>query len=136
MNTKAALETLKEQGYKYTDKRKNILYFFERENRYCTAKDLYDYMEPRYKGISFDTIYRNLHLFHELEILESTQLKGEKHFRLKCDHEHHHHFICKSCGITKEVHHCPMDQISQELHPFQIEDHKFEIYGFCPTCQD
>lgn len=135
MNTIEALDILKNQGFKYTDKRKFILDFFEKENRYCTAKDLFECMDPKYKGISFDTIYRNLHLFHELDILESTELDGEKHFRLKCDHHHHHHFICKNCGVTKDIHHCPMDQISQELKSFLIDDHKFEIYGFCPTCQ-
>ncbi|ENH96812.1 zinc-specific metalloregulatory protein [Gracilibacillus halophilus YIM-C55.5] len=135
MNAKDALRVLKEKGYKYTDKRKRMIDFFADENRYCTAKDLLEYLEPDYKGISFDTIYRNLHLFHELDILESTELNGEKHFRLKCDHHHHHHFICKNCGVTKEIHHCPMDQLHEELQPFIIEDHKFEIYGFCPSCQ-
>ncbi|MGP4040614.1 Fur family transcriptional regulator [Gracilibacillus sp. D59] len=135
MNTNEALGILKEKGYKYTDKRKHMIDFFVDENRYCTAKDLLENMEPNYEGISFDTIYRNLHLFDQLGILESTELNGEKHFRLKCDHHHHHHFICKSCGVTKEIHHCPMDQISEELKQYMIDDHKFEIYGFCPTCQ-
>ncbi|KAB8131771.1 transcriptional repressor [Gracilibacillus oryzae] len=135
MNVQEALNLLKQKGYKYTEKREHMIGYFVKENRYRTAKDLQENMEPNYTGISFDTIYRNLHLFDQLGILESTELNGEKHFRLKCDHHHHHHFICKSCGVTKEIHHCPMEQISQELNQFMIEDHKFEIYGFCPSCQ-
>ncbi|GAE92849.1 zinc uptake regulation protein ZUR [Gracilibacillus boraciitolerans JCM 21714] len=135
MNTQEALDILKGKGYKYTEKRRHIIDFFVNENRYRTAKDLLENMEPNYDGISFDTIYRNLHLFDQLEILESTELNGEKHFRLKCAHQHHHHFICKNCGITKEIQHCPMDEISQELKHYMVDDHKFEIYGFCPTCQ-
>ncbi|GAB2544374.1 Fur family transcriptional regulator [Gracilibacillus alcaliphilus] len=135
MNTQEALAVLKQKGYKYTDKRKHMIKFFAEEDRYRTAKDLLENMEPSYKGISFDTIYRNLHLFAELGILETTELDGEKHFRLNCGHEHHHHFICKKCGVTKEIHHCPMEEISKELQRYTIADHKFEIYGYCPACQ-
>ncbi|WP_163536542.1 Fur family transcriptional regulator [Gracilibacillus sp. YIM 98692] len=135
MNTQDALDVLKGKGYKYTDKRKHIIEFFESQNRYCTAKELLENMESSFTGISFDTIYRNLHLFSDLEILETTELNGEKHFRLKCDQHHHHHFICRNCGVTKEIHHCPMEQINEELRQYTIDDHKFEIYGFCPSCQ-
>ncbi|MFC4387115.1 Fur family transcriptional regulator [Gracilibacillus marinus] len=135
MNTKEALQLLKEKGYKYTEKREHMIEYFVSENRYRSAKDLLENMEPSYDGISFDTIYRNLHLFVQLDILETTELNGEKQFRLKCAHSHHHHFICKTCGVTKEIHHCPMEQISEELQQFMIEDHKFEIYGFCPACK-
>ncbi|MDC3417897.1 Fur family transcriptional regulator [Aquibacillus salsiterrae] len=135
MNVDEALTILKEHGYKYTGKREDILSFFATEDRYRTAKDLLQYMEPNYSGISFDTIYRNLHLFREVGILESTDLNGEKHFRMKCAHHHHHHFICKDCGLTKEIETCPMETVKTELQSFAIEDHKFEIYGLCPACQ-
>ncbi|UFT98265.1 transcriptional repressor [Radiobacillus kanasensis] len=135
MDVKDALDILKENGYKYTGKREDMIGFFAGENRYRSAKDLLGFMEPTYNGISYDTIYRNLHLFSELGILESTELNGEKQFRIKCDTHHHHHFICKDCGFTKEVLTCPMDDIRSELDRFIVQDHKFEIYGLCPACQ-
>lgn len=135
MNRDEALQLLKDKGYKYTDKRALILDFFSKEDRYRTAKDLLAYMEPHFEGISFDTIYRNLHLFDQLGILESTELDGEKNYQLRCVNHHHHHFICSACGITKEIHACPMHDIDNELTNFLIKDHKFEVYGLCPTCQ-
>ncbi|WP_017472383.1 Fur family transcriptional regulator [Amphibacillus jilinensis] len=135
MNVNEALTILKKAGYKYTDKRAIILEFFAKEDRYRTAKDLLTYMEPHFEGISFDTIYRNLHLFDQLGILESTDLNGEKHYQITCANHHHHHFICKTCGTTKEIHACPMDNLSSELDQFIVDDHKFEIYGLCPACQ-
>ncbi|MRH44687.1 transcriptional repressor [Aquibacillus halophilus] len=135
MKAQEALKLLKEKGYKHTDKREDIINYFSTEDRYRTAKDLLSYMEPNYEGISFDTIYRNLHLFNQVGILESTELNGEKHFRIKCVHHHHHHFICNECGVTKEIRSCPMDDIQGELQNFAIEGHKFEIYGLCPQCQ-
>ncbi|SEO70710.1 Fur family transcriptional regulator, zinc uptake regulator [Amphibacillus marinus] len=135
MKIEEALALLKEAGYKYTDKREMILTFFANEDRYRTAKDLLAYLEPHFEGISFDTIYRNLHLFNQLGILESTELNGEKNYQMSCAKHHHHHFICKDCGLTKEIHACPMDRLPTELNNFVIDDHKFEIYGLCPHCQ-
>lgn len=135
MNTTDAIELLKQKGYKTTGKRKDILSYFEEADGYRTAKDLIQHLEETYEGISFDTIYRNLHLYNEMGILETTELNGEKHFRMNCTHHHHHHFICKDCGRTKEIDVCPMEEVKNSLKDYDIEDHKFEIYGLCPECQ-
>lgn len=135
MNLNEAIDLLKEKGYKITNKRKDILNFFSKADGYRTAKDLNQYMETIYPGISFDTVYRNLHLYDDMGILEATELKGEKHFQIACSHNHHHHFICNDCGKTKEINICPMDELQGMLANYQIEGHKFEIYGICPDCQ-
>src|SRR5699024_8299389 len=74
---------------------------------------------------------RNLHLYHALGILESTELDGEKHFRMNCMSDHHHHFICKDCGNTKKIPICPMREIEEMLTDYDIEGHKLEVYGVC-----
>ncbi|WP_017753900.1 Fur family transcriptional regulator [Calidifontibacillus oryziterrae] len=135
MNVNQAIEILKDNGYKYTDKRENMLQLFSDTNRYLSAKDVLDYLKANYPGLSFDTIYRNLYLFSKLNILETTEINGEKHFRLTCDpNHHHHHFICTDCGKTKQIHTCPMGNLIQEMDDFEITGHKFEIYGKCPDC--
>lgn len=134
MNKKEAIQILNQKGYKTTKRRLDILDFFEDEDRYRTAKDLNDYMENKYPGISFDTVYRNLHLYNEIGVLEFTEFNGEKQFRMKCSHDHHHHFICNKCGKTTEIDVCPMDEALHMLTNHIIEDHKFEIYGLCPLC--
>src|SRR5690625_2187624 len=124
MNLQKAVMLLQKRGYKMTNGRKDILHFFAKEDKYQTAKDLFDYMESIYTGISFHTVYRNLHLYHELEILESTDLNAEKHFRMNCGDHHHHHFICNTCGKTKKLNICPMDDVEQLLTKYQINGHK------------
>lgn len=134
MTINEAIQLLRDKGYKMTKRREEILQFFAEENKYKTAKDLYEYMEELYPGISFDTVYRNLHLYHELGILEATDLEAEKHFRIRCGDQHHHHFICKLCGTTKKINFCPMEYVTQFLKQYIVDDHKFEVYGFCPDC--
>lgn len=135
MDMQEAMDILHEKGYKTTNRRKDMLTYFEKADGYRTAKDLHMHMENIYEGISFDTVYRNLHLFRDLGIIETTELKGERHFRMKCAKHHHHHFICKDCGKTKKINMCPMDEVGNILINYQIEDHKFEVYGRCPLCQ-
>lgn len=136
MTVDEAIAILKKNGYKQTDKREDILRLFRNDKRYISAKEVLNTLKDQYPGLSFDTIYRNLSLFAELGILEVTELEGEKKFRFTCSvNHHHHHFICLTCGKTKQIDHCPMEIISDELDGFDIIGHKFEVYGTCKECQ-
>ncbi|WP_257345985.1 Fur family transcriptional regulator [Pseudalkalibacillus decolorationis] len=134
MNISDALSILKDNGFKYTNKREMLLTLFANERRYLSAKTVLEHMKSSYPGLSFDTIYRNLSVFTELGILEDTELDGEKHFRFTCSTVgHHHHVICLDCGKTRSIQSCPMSEV--EVGNFAITDHKFEIYGYCNECQ-
>lgn len=135
MDVKQAMKLLRKNGYKATKRRDDILTYFANADGYRTAKELSEYMASIYEGISFDTVYRNLHLYHELGILETTDLNAERHFRMNCAGHHHHHFICNDCGKTKKINLCPMDDVGHMLDNYYVEDHKFEVYGLCPICQ-
>ncbi|WP_202078616.1 Fur family transcriptional regulator [Caldalkalibacillus salinus] len=137
MNVEQALQTLKDNGYKYTGKREEMIRIFDRETRYMSAKEMFELMRQDYPSLSFDTIYRNLSLFQDLNIVEYTELSGERIYRLTCatDH-HHHHIICTDCGKTEPIALCPMNAILGEPDGFKITGHKFEIYGQCVNCGD
>ncbi|WP_391201902.1 Fur family transcriptional regulator [Psychrobacillus sp. L4] len=135
MNIEKAWEILKKEGFKKTDKRVQILAIFSKTEKYITARDILDVMMVEHPGMSYDTIYRNLSTFVALGILEETEFTGEKHFRMQCEMDHHHHhFICMSCGNIKEINFCPMEVLQNAIPAYQIDSHKFEIYGKCPEC--
>lgn len=135
MNVETALYRLKENGYKYTGKREQMVRLFAGEKRYLSAREVMEKMQVQYKQLSIDTIYRNLSLFRDLGILEETELNGEKLFRFQCSGEgHHHHMICTACGKTKKIDLCPMNGVLGTPEGFMITGHKFEIYGYCLEC--
>ncbi|MFB5662071.1 Fur family transcriptional regulator [Alteribacillus sp. HJP-4] len=137
MNVEKALDILKQEGYKYTGKREHMLQIFAEQKRYLPAKEVLNELQKEYPGLSFDTVYRNLSLFADLEILETTELDGEKRFRFSCStSQHHHHLICLECGKTKHIPSCPMDMLEDNVKgSFEVTGHKFEIYGVCELCQ-
>lgn len=135
MKINDAIQILKDNGHKYTDKRRDMITLLYDNSKYLNAKQMQQALNDKYPGISFDTIYRNLHLFESLDIIETTELEGEKKFRLACSHHHHHHFICKQCGDTRVVEHCPIEIFKDELPEVEIESHKIELYGLCEKCK-
>lgn len=136
MDLQAALDRLKHKGYKYTGKRELMVEIFRREGRYLSAKEVLDYMQEEYPTLSFDTVYRNLSLFEDLDIVEATEWDGERRYRFHCGgYDHHHHLICTDCGKTRTIDICPMNAILGKPENFEITGHKFEIYGKCERCQ-
>jgi len=130
-----AVRTLKRNGYKTTGKRQRILEILYNKKKYMSAKEVQDHLKEMFPGISPDTIYRNLHTFVELSVVEETELNGEKLFRSSCDvHGHHHHFICTECGQTRELEMCPMDMFQEQLPGCEVTSHRFELFGKCADC--
>jgi Fur family zinc uptake transcriptional regulator len=130
-----AVRTLKRNGYKTTGKRQRILEILYNKKKYMSAKEVQDHLKEMFPGISPDTIYRNLHTFVELSVVEETELNGEKLFRSSCDvHGHHHHFICTECGQTRELELCPMDMFKGQLPGCEVTSHRFELFGKCADC--
>lgn len=135
MSIDEAWDILMKYDYKRTKNREILLRFFDEADRYVTAMEVRVAVERDNPGISFDTIYRNLAIFSKLGILDETELNGERLFRMQCAIDsHHHHFICMTCGSTKSIASCPMDNVTVNLSGYQIEGHKFEVYGRCPKC--
>lgn len=137
MTVEEALQILKENGYKYTGKREEIIRICAAEKRYLSARDIMERMKENYPNLSFDTVYRNISTFVELGILEETELDGEGKYRLACstDGHHHHHVICTECGKTSALPGCPMSIMAAIPADFQVTGHKFEVYGTCKDCR-
>jgi Fur family zinc uptake transcriptional regulator/Fur family ferric uptake transcriptional regulator len=129
---------LREKGYKLTEQRKLIIEAFSENPGHHTAQEIFDLVKKKFKGINFSTIYRNLELLNTLKIINKLQIEsGISHYEL-CGLAHHHHIICKKCGVTKEIDICPYANLGKDQLSaigFEATDHKFEVYGYCSKCR-
>ena len=57
MNTNDAIKVLKENGLKYTDKRKDMLDIFVKEDKYLNAKHIQQQMDKDYHLILYTEIF-------------------------------------------------------------------------------
>lgn len=132
------LQTMAQQGMRITEQRKAMIALFISNKSYLSAKDVYTHLEKKYPGVSFDTIYRNLRLLNDMDILEQFNLEDGIKFRIHCSdhHHHHHHFICTSCEATYPYDFCPMGNEIVAPEGFKVLKHKFEIFGLCESCQN
>ena len=125
---------LQEANFKVTKKRLRMIEIFMEDERYLSAKEIQEVMNDEYPGISYDTIYRNLHTLNDINVLEQTTFSGEMQYKISCTDHHHHHFICEKCGETKVINYCPVGEWQKELGGLTINSHKVELYGLCEKC--
>jgi len=56
-----------------------------------------------------------------------------------CSARHHHHLVCKRCGLVAEVPGCALQPVERELerqNNFAITDHALTFFGTCQECRD
>ncbi|RRN67708.1 transcriptional repressor [Peribacillus simplex] len=136
LNLEIYLDYIKDNGYRCTLQRSSILsYFIEQKNRFVTAKSVTDHLQNTMGNASSDTVYRNLHLFKDIGIMDLTFQDGESLFHLKNEiNTHEYKFICTECWNTTNLNLCPLEKMDNSLNDYLIFDHKFEVYGVCPSC--
>lgn len=141
MNEDQAIERLRQNGYKITPQREEILKAFGGAclNAPQSAEDIHQAVVAKHPNVSLDTVYRNLNILHDLEIICRIHLQdGKSRYQMGCG-EHHHHLICLKCGKSDAIEFCPLrstdrQMIAREKH-FQITKHSFEIFGYCEDCR-
>ncbi|NEW05492.1 transcriptional repressor [Paenibacillus sp. SYP-B3998] len=129
------LKVMARQGWRITEQRRSLATLFAESESYLSPKDVYEYMKQQYPGVSFDTVYRNLRLLSEMGVLEQFHLADGLKFKASCQAYHHHHMICVTCEKTVTFEFCPMKHLKDIPESFDIQSHRFEIFGYCSDCK-
>jgi Fur family ferric uptake transcriptional regulator len=105
---------------------------------FVSAQNLHATLRDENTGIGLATVYRALAGLAEHGDADSLQSpEGENLYRACTSTGHHHHLICRSCGLTVEIQATDVEQWARRTaaqHGFSEAEHVVDIFGLCAAC--
>ncbi len=126
---------LTEKGLRITEQRKGMLKLLLQAEHPLTATEIYQVMSVEFAGLSHGTVYQNIKLFSELQLLESFAVGNELRFRLVDMNQPQCHIICQDCGKMVSIGFDPGQLQLMLPHNFQLYNFHFDILGQCEICK-
>ena len=120
-----------------TKQRSALLAVLEEPAGFRSAQELHARLRERGEPVGLATVYRGLQAFvdaGEVDVLRGDD--GEAAYR-RCSPQHHHHLLCRSCGLTVEVADPPVERWAAKIaaeHGFRDVQHSLEVFGTCTAC--
>jgi Fur family peroxide stress response transcriptional regulator len=130
-------ETLKQRELKVTHQRMEIYRELASTEEHPEAETVYRRVHRRIPAISRDTVYRTLAFLEELGLVRRAEVRsGPARFDANIDR--HHHFVCTSCGLIRDVYSEFFDNLPV---PGDLDDigrvtcGHVQLKGLCRECE-
>jgi Fur family ferric uptake transcriptional regulator len=127
------------QGHPLTTQRRLLLELIRDAMGHIDAKELYRRANSKDESISLATVYRSLHLFKELGLVDERRLGQVRcYYEIKRTPEHQH-LVCQGCGkiiefespLIREL----VDKI-QRNNRFNVTKAELYLEGYCEQCKE
>jgi len=117
--------------------REAILRVLRSTTSHPTADWVYEQVRKKLPRISLGTVYRNLRLMTQEEIILELDFAGTPS-RFDANTQPHSHFICEQCGrifdVAVPVHEEINERIARKTG-FKVSNHQLDFSGLCKDCQ-
>lgn len=130
MNTPAPMKRL-------TTQRQIILEELAKLKTNPTASEVFDMVRKRLPRIGLGTVYRNLELMAENDMIRKIEVGGTQN-RYDAITKPHYHIRCSHCGKVDDIDVEINDDLVKGAAKsclYQIQGHRIEFSGVCPNCQ-
>lgn len=121
-----------------TFQRKLILDTMREAKGHLNAKELYRRAAEKDPRISMATVYRNLHLFKELGLIEEQRLdEVQCYYELKTSSQHYH-LVCQGCGEVMEFESSALAEVLEDVKrnsDFAVTRAVLYLEGYCHKCK-
>lgn len=105
---------------------------------FVSAQQLHQTLKKHGSTIGLATVYRTLADLAQSGEADSLQSKDAEVLYRACTTSHHHHLICRECGLTLEIEAQKLEKWADEVandHGFASPSHNIDIFGICAACQ-
>jgi Fur family ferric uptake transcriptional regulator/Fur family peroxide stress response transcriptional regulator len=127
------INLLKSNNLKATVQRTAILKSIHKAG-HISVEDIYEDIKHQYPTISLATIYKNIIVMLEHNVILEVPINGKKSkYELKKDD--HIHTICKVCGRIKDIKITQEKRELLEVRNFNLKYAQINLYGICKKCQ-
>ena len=129
------LKVLRQKGLRLTPQRTWILNYLIECDGYPSADDIYRQISTVFPGISLATIYNNLRVLVEENILYQVRIGTTYHYDFQ-GHQHGH-MICGKCHKICDFFPEHLEQLLDSAirqTSFKLTKATVEIKGICPSC--
>jgi Fur family ferric uptake transcriptional regulator len=104
---------------------------------FVSAQSLHSSLRESGSPIGLATVYRALADLANDGDADSLQQEGESLYRACTPNSHHHHLICRNCGLTVEIEADAVEEWAQAVaaqHGFTRANHIVDVFGLCAEC--
>ena len=104
---------------------------------FVSAQSLHSALRDGGSSIGLATVYRALADLAVEGEADSLQQEGESLYRACTPGTHHHHLICRNCGLTVEIDADAVEQWARQVaseHGFTQPNHVVDVFGLCAEC--
>jgi len=104
---------------------------------FVSAQNLHSSLRDTGSPIGLATVYRALADLATEGEADSLQQEGESLYRACTPGSHHHHLICRNCGLTVEIEADAVETWAQQVaseHGFTQPNHIVDVFGLCAAC--
>ena len=121
-----------------TRQKRALAAVLEASDGFRSAQELHAELQAQGENIALTTVYNQVRALAdagELDALRSDD--GETRYRRCVSAEHHHHLVCRVCGVAIEVEGPEVERWATATgtqHGFVDVTHTVEIIGTCPDC--
>lgn len=124
--------------HRITRQRKLLLDLIREAGGHLDADELYRRARAKQPRVSLSTVYRALHLFKKMGLVEEYHFDDSHHHYEVRSEKEHHHLLCLGCGKVVDFQSPVSRYVTRnvpEARDFDIVSTEVRMTGYCSACR-